>query len=533
MTNILNVKHLIKPDQDIMRGKMAVYGFTCLFSLVLFFTYTATSDLLNDDGMNYIYAAQALGDGLPELARSYREEVLFYNQITFLSSLTRLDLYPSAQLLSVFWQVILAMGFIAVTRSFDKSPLGQIIALAVFFSMMSLNHLRPDIIRGFGFWALQLWSVWAALRFSKYKGFAKYKAWRFALLWLVLCCASIIYRTEGIAYLVLIPVFYSLSTPFASKHWIKITSAIIILAGIIGFSASHEPTNSRKIISELTQPTNISSVNKWQRELNRLELANSNFKQLKKDIGEVMPNKWAQRSVNDVLIGGFIFHVLITLIKTLNTPLLALSFYRGNIQHAFLRNPQHKLLTIYIATGILVGLASVYSRYFVSTRYIMLPAILAGIPISLVLSQTYQSLMGSQQTRSRVWRYSLIALPVLACAYPISQQNNDKRYIQDAGQWVGSHLKGEKGIYFNEQKVAFYASDYTNNSFKIEYQGMQSLIQKGYRYAVLYESGTDSTPPFPQSGLTEYRLKTFQNKRGRSVTLYKLPTPDTSSSTRN
>lgn len=508
-----------------MRSRVAVYGFTCLFSLVLFFTYTATSDILNDDGMNYIYAAQALGDGQPELAKSYREEVLFYSQITFLSSLTSLDLYPSAQLLSAFWQVILATGFIAVARSFDKSPLGQIIALAVFFSMMSLNSLRPDIIRGFGFWALQLWSVWAALRFSKYNGFSKYKAWRFALLWLLLCCASIVYRTEGITYLVLIPVFYSLSTPFARKHWIKITGAIIILAGLIGFSASHEPANLQKVISEITQPTNISSVNKWQRELGRLTLANSDFKQLKNDIGDVMPNKWAQRSVNDVLIGGLIFHVLITIIKTLNTPLLALSFYRGNIKHAFLRNPQHKLLTIYVVIGIMVGLISVYSRYFVSTRYIMLPAILAGIFISLVLSQTYQSLISSQQIRSRLWLYSLIALPVLACAYPLSQQNNEKSYIQDAGQWVESHLKDEKGIYFNEQKVAFYASDYTNNSFKIEYQGIQGLIQKGYRYAVLNESGTDSSSPLLQPKMEEYRLKTFQNNRGRSVTVYKLPTP--------
>jgi hypothetical protein len=513
----------VKPERKPKDNRLAIYGLTCALSLILFFAYATTNDTLNDDGINYIYAAHALSEGLLKEAKSYRPEVNFYRQISVISTLGGLDLYPSAQLLSLFWQVLLASGFIAIVRCFDTSVPGQLIALAVFFSMANLNHLRPDIIRGFGFWALQLWALWAGLHF------VKHKAWRFAVLWLGFSAVSIIYRAEGIAYLFLIPIFALLSTcftgNFTAKKGLKIAGVILFTGALMWLFLSPEPKQSPGDAYKLTQSLSFSATDKLQRELATFKLAADNFSQLKDDIATLMPNKWAQRSINDLLIGGFIFHLLMTLIKTTNAPLMALSLYRGGFKRPFFSDPQHKLLASYILTGILVGLMSVYNKYFLSTRYIMLTAILLAIAVTLVLSQTYRRLASSQQTSARLWKYSLFALPLLICVYPLSRQNDDKLYIREAGEWVKTHLNGEQNIYFNQQKVAFYTADYTNDSFKNQYADLEGLLREGYQYAVFYEGKAENGPePLAQS-LKEYRLKTFQNSRGRSVNVYKLPAP--------
>jgi len=523
MADFSKDRRTVKSGRKLKDNRLAFYGLTCALSLILFFAYATTNDTLNDDGINYIYAANALSEGLVDEAKSYRPEVHFYRQISVISTFTTLDLYPSAQLLSLFWQVLLASGFIAIVRCFDTSVPGQLIALAVFFSMANLNHLRPDIIRGFGFWALQLWALWAALNF------VKHKAWRFALLWLGFSAASIIYRVEGITYLFLIPFFALLSASFTgeftAKKGLKIASAILFSGVLAWLLLSPEPKQSPDETYRLSQSLSFSAADKLQRELTTLKLAANNFEQLKDDIAALMPNKWAHRSVNDLLIGGFIFHVLLTIIKATNAPLMALSLYRSDIKRPFLTDPRYKLLASYILIGVIVGLVNTYNKYFVSPRYIMLTAILLAIPVTLVLSQTYYRLASSQQTGSRLWKYTLFALPLLICLYPLSRQNDEKLYIREAGEWVKTHLNGEQNIYFNQQKVAFYTGYYTNDSFKKRYADQESLLREGYQYAVFYEGKAgNGSGPLAQS-LKEYRLKTFQNSRGRSVNVYKLPTP--------
>jgi hypothetical protein len=513
MAKITKTRFLSASGEKGIRSSAAIYGLTFILTLVLFFAFGTNNDTLNDDGINYIYAAHALADGDLEQAKTYRPEVLFYHQITLIASLTGLDLHPSAKLLSLFWQIMLAAAFMAIIRRFDDSTQSQIIALAVFFSMSSINHLRPDIIRGFGFWALQLWAIWAGLRFIQSK------LWRFAVLWLGLSSLAIVYRIESIAYLLLVPLFTLLAISFtgqlSSNKLLKMSSLLVIFSGAIWLFLWPEHKQL---------PSGTPLLAQLQPELEAFKRATINFDQLKTDISAVMPTQWAQRSVNDLLIGGFIFHLLVILLKTTNTPLIALSLYRGHIKRPFLRSPQHTLLANYILIGILIGLMSVYNKYFLSARYIMLTAILICVPITFVLSQSYTRFMASRQVSARAWRSALFILPLLACLYPLSRQNDDKLYIREAGEWVKTQLKNEQMIYFNTQKVAFYSADYTNVSFKKQYNNVQDLIHEGYHYAVLYEVKGEQQP-LPRS-LQKHRLKTFQNSRGRSVSIYKLPAPD-------
>ncbi|OUS10553.1 hypothetical protein A9Q90_00910 [Gammaproteobacteria bacterium 54_18_T64] len=510
--------------QKFKRQGLAIYSLSCALSLLLFFAYGAIEGTLNDDGINYIYAAHALAEGLPEQAKSYRPETLFYSQITLLSSLSGLELYTSAQVLSLFWQVLLGAGFIAIVRCFDTSLPGQIIALAVFFSIANLNHLRPDIIRGFGFWALQLWAVWAGLNLLKSK------AWRFALLWLGLSTAATLYRVEGTVYLLLIPLLALLQRLFTGEFGVNkglnLVGLMIVLAALVYLVAPPEQQRSSADQEQLLTTQGFSATDKLHKELTTLRLAAENFSRLKNNIREIMPSKWAQRSVNDLLIGGFIFHLLLTIISTTNTPLLALSLYRSNIKRPILSDPQHKLLASYILIGFIVGLVSVYNKFFISQRYIMLTAILLCIPVTLLLSQTYQRLAKSHQSAPRPWKYLIFALPLLICLYPLSRQNDDKLYIQEAAHWVQENLGDEHKIYFNEQKVAFYTADYANDSFKKPYKSIESLLREGYQYAVLYGRKSADKQPLQESlRERELLLKTFQNSRGRSVHVYKLPIP--------
>ena len=502
---------------DQQQQKRILYGLACTLSLLFFALQWVNDDILNDDGMDYIYAAHALSEGLPDKALSYRPETLFFSQITHVASLSGLSLINSALFISNIWQALLACGFVAIIRILGGSQQTQLLGLVVLFSVAGLNELRPSIIRGFGFWALQLWAVWAAL------AYIKFKAWRFAGLWLGLSALSLCYRHEGIIYLALIPLASLLVGQLPLRHKTVLLSLFLFAFAGLTFLA----TSRYYAPTENPQTSSFTRLQKLQGELESVKKAKHNFEHQKTAMAAAMPNKWGQRSVNDILIGGLFFHVLITLIKTSNAPLLLLSFWQKQTRPpSVTSSPEHKLLTAYLLTGLLVGLLAVYSKYFVSTRYIMLPALILCVMITFKLSQTLTLLRTKTGIYAKLWPATLALLALLAVVYPLIHSKNSKLYIKEAGQWVKHTLGDEQAIYFDNQKVAFYTDNYTNESFRLSYNNPQELLSAGYCYAVYTHSRkkqAHNAPPSITQNLAAHQIQSFANKRGDSITVYQLP----------
>lgn len=503
------------PLRTFFIGEKQPYFIVVFVSSLLFSLSIYNDDILNDDGIDYIYAAYEYSIGNFEKAQSYRPETLFFSQLAILSKLTGLPLKSTAFILSALTQLIMGCGLIAITRSLGAPKTTQLMAILAFASISSLNELRPHILRGFGYWACQLWAIWAFIIFIQTKKI------RFILLWLSLVLISIIYRHEGILYLVLIPFFAILIFNFSLKTRLIYFLSIIFITTI--FIGGYAYTIEGNLLTK-SEPSTFFKLNE---ELKRLVSIKTSFDAQKEKLKEIMPNKWARATANDLLIGGLLFHLLKTLILATNIVVFSLAAYKISISKNWWDTPIKRLLNLYFGIGILIGLLSVFTRYFIGERYVMISAILCCIPASLMLADIFDSLKKHQLNSTKKIIYSAIFIVLAASiAHPLFSTEKKKLYFREAGSWIKKNIGSNANTYINEQKIAFYTDSYHNDSFKQPLPSMQDIKDKTFEYLILHAN--PNTPKNTEErdilvNLNEFKTKEFSGNGGNKIYIYTLP----------
>ena len=95
---------------------VALYLLCALLSILLFSYALHIDDILNDDGMDYIFAAHDYRSGQFESARTFRPEQAFYAQIAIVAEYTGLGTVHAAYGLGLVAQIALMCGFLALIR---------------------------------------------------------------------------------------------------------------------------------------------------------------------------------------------------------------------------------------------------------------------------------------------------------------------------------------------------------------------------------------------------------------------------------
>ena len=510
------MNNLLKPLFD---SDKHLYILSIAASLLLFSTYLYNDDILNDDGINYIYAAYEYANGNIKKANTYRNETLFFSQFSILSNFSGLSVKHSAFTFSALAQLMLGCGLLAITRSLGGSKTTQLLMILVFSSISSFNELRPHILRGFAYWACQLWAIWALINYIQLKKI------RFVLLWFLLSVFSIIYRTEGIAYLFLIPVLSIFIFDFSARaKLIFLFSTLFVLASTAGavffiiqnnYLSEIFPSYSKKINMEINFIINIQNT----------------FENLKDGLKNIMPNKWARNSSSDVLIGGLLFHILKTFILTTGIPIFLLTIYQISRYKFWWNTPTKRLLNIYFCIGIFIGLLVVFTRYFVGERYIMVSAILCCLPTAILLKEMMPGLAQGEMSNTlkpksfiRITYSAIIIILFSSMLYPLLTNDHKNRYISEAGYWIKNNIGDNKNVFINEQKVAFYTDNLQNDTFNQAVPSF-SKLQQNYHFLVLYSDPTLQRTKKEESlmnTLVPFKIKEFIGHKGRSIIIYEI-----------
>ncbi len=488
-----------------------LYPGCILISLLLFAASLYTDDIINDDGMDYIYAAYEYSSGDTAAARSFRPEQLFYSQFAVLSKYTGWSLLQSAYLLSLLAQTALMCGFLAVVRCLGGSATTQLLALMVIASMIHFNELRPHIIKGFGFWACQVWAIWAIINF------ALDKRWRYLLGWAGLSIVSMLFRIEGIVYLAGMAIVIPLVIKAAPRKRFLLCAATALVGCLTIVSVN-------QLYFQQGNEQRISPSIKLKAEFDRATGIIDTIDQQKELIRDTMPNKWARNSASHFLIGGLIFEVGITLLYTTNGLLLILVLVYGKTS-IFPKTISHKLIAGYFMIGLVISFYTVASRFFITDRYLFLPALLLCIPLPFLLKRILSVQNDQSWGRRYILRGAIFVIPVLAILIPILKDNNQKAYIPEAAQWVKANLPTTDNIYYNDQKLAFYSGDYANRSFQYPEVSIKTLRNKNYRYAVIHTE--KSKPQKLTTSLANnksiQRVRRINGQQGGMVDIYKMP----------
>ena len=490
-----------------------LYFICTLTSIVLFALSLYVDDVINNDGMDYIYAAYEYINGDANRALNYRKETLFYSQIGILSKYSGLSLIQAAYLLSLFAQIALMCGFLAVIRALGASAVIQILAIMIVASMVHFNELRPHIIKGFGFWAAEIWALWAIINF------ARTGRWHYLLGWLALSCIALLFRIEAIVYLVGLAILLPFIIKGVARNRFLLfcvaTLGVTLVIGLVNHqyfdnTGRHQFTSSIKFEKELSRARQIADTLSEQKEL----------------IRDTMPNKWARNATSHFLIGGLLFEVAKILLYTTNGFLLILALTYGKAKLP-LKKDSHKLIAGYFAIGLFISFYIVASRFFMTDRYVFLPALLLCIPIPFLLKRILFDNTGRGWAYRYVLRGALFIIPVIIIIAPVIRDTDDKMYIRQAAQWLSQNLSPAENIYYNDQIVAFYGTDYSNQSFQIQSVSLNKLYLKGYRYAVIHNKNTEA---FKISDLLAQKdrialVHSDTGPRGAKIDVYKILEP--------
>lgn len=487
-----------------------LYSGCALISIVLFASALYTDDIINDDGMDYIYAAYEYSNDDTANALTFRPERFFYSQFALVSKYTGLSLLQSAYTLSLLAQIALMCGFLAVVRVLGGSATVQLLAVMVIASMIHFNELRPHIIKDFGFWAGQIWAIWAIINF------AINSRWRYLLGWAALSVIAMLFRIEGIVYLVGMALLIPLLVKAAPRKRFLLCGATILAGSLAVASVNHlyftqsddrQVSPSIKLKAELLRATSITDTINRQKEL----------------IRDTMPNKWARNSASHFLIGGLLFEVAKVLLYTTHGLLLILVLVYGKAT-IFPKTVNHKLIAGYFLIGLVISFYTVASRFFITERYLFLPALLLCIPIPFLLAQ----ILGRQEHQGRGRRYilrgAIFIIPALTILTPAIKDNDEKAYIPEAARWLKANLAPTDSTYYNDQKLAFYSGDYANRSFQEPEISVQKLRNQGYLYAVIH---TEKSTPLQISSLladdeNTRLMHSIGGKGRRKVDVYKI-----------
>ncbi|HAD09745.1 MAG TPA: hypothetical protein DCF62_09705 [Porticoccaceae bacterium] len=451
----------------------------CALLSIFLFSYTLyLDDILNDDGMDYVFAAHDYMNGQFESARLFRPEQAFYAQIAFVAQYSGLSLVQSAYSLSLIAQIALMCGFLALIRVLDGNTVTQLLGILVFVSLYHLNEFRPHILKGFMFWACQLWALWALIRY------VQSARWVFLFTWVALGLISLVYRIEGIVYLagtlVVLPL---VARGQARKRFLLLASSGLIAIVIIVASQLHDGNNPGAATPSVSE--NHFTTARLKAELKRGETIFSGLERQKELFRETLPNKWAKDSASHFLIGGLLFQVVKVILFSSNLLLLLLALSIGK-PSLIPRTNSHKLIAAYFLIGVAVCLYSVTSRFFVTDRYAFFPALLLCLPIPFLLAPLFINRISIEYQRHQVFRLLVFVIAAQAILATALRDNNDKMYIPEAGDWINENLPNPEKVYYNDRKIAFYAEAYANRSFRMNTTSLDSLRDQGYVYAVVH-----------------------------------------------
>lgn len=486
---------------------------TCtLVSIALFALFFSIDDIINDDGIEYVFAAHSYVQSDLATALTFRPELTFFSQIAWLSKITGLSLPASSYALSLFWQILLTCGFVAVVRALGATTNEQILAIVVIASVASLNHLRPHIIKGFGFWACQLWALWALL------GFVNSRRWPLLLLWLGLSALAIFYRVEGFAYVVGIGLILPFLLSGSARNQY---TAIVLIALLSSFGVLLLAGNSLENTGTRFSPLHILNT-----EIDRLKQLSAGLNSLKEDIRTNMPNKWARQTASDLVIGGLLLHTVKTLFWASHGVLLVvlLAHRRAKLRW---RQPETQVIAAYVIIGLLISLYVVASRFFVDQRYVFLPALILCVPLPFLISRLFNSATPSTPG-SRITKWAVVMIVAINVLKPIFDDDDAKNYIKEAGEWVRHHLPRAASIYYNDKKIAYYAGNYDNQSFRDPRPLSEILAAPAFAYIVIHDTHANPGQQSVVGNATKLGdftlIRSFQNFQGKKVAIYQAPT---------
>lgn len=487
--------------------------------------------VINNDGTLYLDVARLFDAGKWQQGFATYNWPLYPLLIMLAHNLTGLSLQISANLLTIVFFSFAALGIATLIRESGGDKTAILAGMTLLISTPYLvGDILPMIVREHGYWAAQIWSLVYFTRFLIKKN------WQNAFLWGITALLSVLFRIEGITYLLLLPAMALLSSG-SLKNRLKLMFMVNIVVIFLGISLALvlliHPSLRLADLGRLGEPLQILRL-----VYDQLTYGLANRSEI---IAQALGSYLDDYAMPTLLLG--MLYILLYKAATVGgviQSLIAVSFWKKT-REAML--PSHFNVLVCLLTLSLLNAVVILTKGFILPKRILSPIafvtiIFAAHGISYMLTRARQS---TAQARN-VWKWGTLTvaaflfLQAIATLYPAA---TEKRYELNAVEWVLANTPPGSRIFYQSERLRFYAGlprqsqqnwaslqmNAWANSLKVPSQETASAIEKitsapefgSYDYYLLTAKGQQIEMLISHFGVP---LKVFKGNRDKVVLVF-------------
>jgi len=489
-----------------LNNRIAVYWGVAVFSALLSLYRVATRDLINGDGIGYIRVARTfLNEGLGSAIDVYHWP--FYSiLIGLVHSITGLGFEAAASLLNLFLLLIVCVVFVRLYEEISGKQARIWVAAILILALPVLNDYREYVIRDYGFWAFMLLGLLYFIRYSRSPDIINALKWQFSI------ALAILFRIEGIVFLVLAPFFFLFIAGERRRilsHIARLNGLYILLAAIAFiFMLVSGVLSNIEIPYQLDYASPTMLIGAVDAEANMM-FARNRF----------------MSSVDDarlILASGVLVMVLVEVLSNIGLPFLAVLGY--GIHRKWLELTRESRVVVYFAaTGFLALVPVAGNFFFISARHTVFTVLL----ISLIGFQYVDYLLRRLSSRQQdKWHIAVWVIILALFLDGVISGGASKHNIRVAGKWLKTEMPTEGRIACNEARLEFYSDqrcEWIAIGREDPVDEINKLKSEGYTYLLLWIHRKNEKLRLAVDGDAALLLeREFPNSKGSSVRLYSV-----------
>ncbi len=485
---------------------------TAIASVLLSVWLSASNDIISRDSTLYLNVAQTFLDSGFIAAFKHWSWPFYPVFFALVHQITGLSLEYSAYLLNAVLNVIVCVSFVKIYSriAFNRHRLW--VAVLFIISFTGFNDYRGDIIRGYGFWAFTLLALNYYLVFFQTANKVDAVKWQLAIF------MAALFRPEAIIFAMAAPLFFLLypgklfknrviqfaySSSFILTVVTLVTLVFVFSSEFQQFLIKHMPVQADYISPSFLLGSFYQGV--------------ENFKE------HVLLYDFSAKYAALILASGLMTMLIYKVM--LNMGLVYAGIWATGAYKKWLKLKPESWIVLYFALIALAVLMSLnFSRFYVSSRYIVLLVIILG----LIVTQYVDVLLLRLSQARKKWLFGLLVLYItFQFLDSVITHGTSKAPIKDIAQWAVQELP-EKAIFAcNEARFNYYSQnrciDITNIPDFYTQRNLTYLNQKGVQYLLLWVNHNDLDM---QKALNQDKqftvLKKLSNRKGDSGILYSI-----------
>jgi hypothetical protein len=455
---------------------------------------------INNDSVLYFEAARLFALGEWQQGFQLFPWPLYSALIALVHTIGAGSLHFSAQILNVLFFGIATLAFLKLIRHCGGDNATLLCgALLLFSSQYIVGDALQMLLRDQGFWAFFLTGLVFFVRFYRSLSWTDAVAWQLAII------TAMLFRIEGITYLLALPFVlllnrnHALSTrgfALLKAHSMNLSAGLIVTAYLFAKDLS---ASSLGRLKEIFTPQLLEDLTR-------------KFMQKSEIMANEVLGNFLDQFASEGLLLIFIFIMLAKTVSSAGWITVGLAAYAGKLRQKLIEYDALKILAAEMAIAYIDMFLIILKVFVLSGRYVVPLTLILILLAGFGLKQLIEQLQSDKTSKRYQWLVmGLLLILILGMIKNILPKREGYNYQQEAAAWLRKNTTKSDMIFFDNQRLKYHYNQAFGGDGRYTWEIVQEAIENGtifkYNYITIsYEKGDDEMLKSLETRLSEYKI---------------------------